>query len=68
VGIISLSMGQIIDRIRFAYRVGIRHFQISHPSWGALNDEDRKLSTWFIATRRFSALKSSDLQNLCNLE
>jgi len=40
VGVISLSMGQILDRIRFACRVGIRHFQISLPSWGALNDEE----------------------------
>jgi dihydrodipicolinate synthase/N-acetylneuraminate lyase len=40
VGVISLSMGQILDRIRFAHKVGIRHFQISLPSWGALTDDE----------------------------
>lgn len=40
VGVISLSMGQILERIRFAHNLGIRHFQISFPSWGALNDAE----------------------------
>ncbi|MDR3676733.1 MAG: dihydrodipicolinate synthase family protein [Acidobacteriota bacterium] len=38
VGVISLSMGQILDRISFAHKMGIHHFQISLPSWGALSD------------------------------
>jgi dihydrodipicolinate synthase/N-acetylneuraminate lyase len=40
VGMISLSMGQILDRIHFAHKLGIRNFQISLPSWGALNDDE----------------------------
>lgn len=38
VGVISLSMDQIIFRIRKAYDIGARAFQISFPSWGALTD------------------------------
>ena len=40
VGVISLSMGQILERIGWAHGVGIRHFQISLPSWGALTDNE----------------------------
>lgn len=40
VGVISLSMGQILERIAWAHGVGIRHFQISLPSWGALADSE----------------------------
>ncbi|MBA3484020.1 MAG: dihydrodipicolinate synthase family protein [Pirellulales bacterium] len=40
VGVISLSMRQIIDRIAFCRELGIRIFQISLPSWGALNDNE----------------------------
>jgi len=40
VGVISLSMGQIIERIAWAHEIGIRHFQISLPSWGALTDAE----------------------------
>jgi dihydrodipicolinate synthase/N-acetylneuraminate lyase len=40
VGVISLSMGQIIERIAWSHRLGIRHFQISLPSWGTLTDEE----------------------------
>jgi len=40
VGVISLSMGQIVERIGFAHDLGIRHFQISLPSWGALSDRE----------------------------
>lgn len=39
-GIISLSMPEIIHRIRLAYDLGARDFQISFPSWGALTDEE----------------------------
>ncbi len=37
IGVISLSMGQIIERISWAREQGIRMFQISLPSWGALD-------------------------------
>lgn len=40
VGVISLSLGQILERIGYAHRLGIRHFQISLPSWGALADAE----------------------------
>lgn len=40
VGVISLSMSQIIDRIGFCRDIGIRMFQISLPSWGALSDSE----------------------------
>lgn len=39
-GIISLSLKEIITRIKVAYEIGIRDFQISFPSWGALTDEE----------------------------
>ncbi|MDP6125617.1 MAG: dihydrodipicolinate synthase family protein [Candidatus Latescibacteria bacterium] len=38
VGVISLSMEQVIERIGFAYDQGIRFFQVSLPSWGALDE------------------------------
>lgn len=44
VGVISLSQGQMIERIESARAMGFRYFQISLPSWGAL--------TW-AETRRF---------------
>ena len=40
VGVVSLSMQQIIDRFAFCYDLGIRMFQISLPSWGALDDSE----------------------------
>ena len=40
VGVISLSMSQIIERLQFAYDCGIRMFQISLPSWGALDEAE----------------------------
>lgn len=40
VGVISLSLGTIIERIRFSYELGFRTFQISLPSWGALQDAE----------------------------
>jgi dihydrodipicolinate synthase/N-acetylneuraminate lyase len=48
VGVISLSQGTIVERIRFAYDLGIRRFQISLPSWGAL--QDAELDAFFDAT------------------
>lgn len=38
VGVINLSLGTILDRIERCRRRGVRHFQISVPSWGALSD------------------------------
>ena len=43
IGVISLSMGHIIERIQFAYEKGIRMFQISLPSWGALDETETLL-------------------------
>jgi dihydrodipicolinate synthase/N-acetylneuraminate lyase len=40
VGIISLSLGTMIERIGRARDMGVRHFQISLPSWGALTDRE----------------------------
>jgi dihydrodipicolinate synthase/N-acetylneuraminate lyase len=40
VGVISLSLGTIFDRIDRCRRKGVRHFQISLPSWGALGDSE----------------------------
>lgn len=40
VGVIGLSTANIVERIRFAYNVGFRVFQISLPTWGALNDTE----------------------------
>lgn len=38
IGVISLSLGTIVERIRYAHDLGFRDFQISFPSWGALTD------------------------------
>ena len=43
VGIISLSMQHMIDRIAWCYDRGIRMFQLSMPSWGALDDAEMLL-------------------------
>jgi dihydrodipicolinate synthase/N-acetylneuraminate lyase len=40
VGVIGLSTANIVERIGFAYDQGFRVFQISLPSWGALNDTE----------------------------
>jgi dihydrodipicolinate synthase/N-acetylneuraminate lyase len=40
VGIIGLSTANILERLSYAYEVGFRAFQISMPSWGALNDNE----------------------------
>ena len=45
VGVISLSLGTILDRIERCRAKGVRHFQISLPSWGALGDSE--LSEFF---------------------
>lgn len=40
VGVISLSMTEIKERIAMAAELGARYFQISFPSWGAVSDEE----------------------------
>lgn len=40
VGAIGLSSANIVERIGMAHRLGFRMFQISLPSWGALNDTE----------------------------
>jgi dihydrodipicolinate synthase/N-acetylneuraminate lyase len=45
VGVIGLSTATIVERIAVAYAAGFRAFQISLPSWGALNDVE--LLTFF---------------------
>jgi dihydrodipicolinate synthase/N-acetylneuraminate lyase len=48
VGVISLSTTSIIDRIARARDMGVRRFQISLPSWGALSE--RELFAFFRQT------------------
>ncbi|MBI3974052.1 MAG: dihydrodipicolinate synthase family protein [Chloroflexi bacterium] len=40
VGVISLSLPTIIERIERAAALGVREFQLSLPSWGALSDQE----------------------------
>lgn len=40
VGVISISLGTMIERIEFGHARGVREFQISFPAWGALTDEE----------------------------
>lgn len=40
VGVISLSLPTIIERIEMCREIGVRTFQISLPSWEALSDEE----------------------------
>ncbi|MBC7367990.1 MAG: hypothetical protein H7343_14455 [Undibacterium sp.] len=48
VGLISLSLPVILERLARCHALGFRTFQLSLPSWGALND--RGLDTFFAAT------------------
>ena len=48
VGLISLSLPTIIERIERCRALGFRTFQLSLPSWGALND--RELDAFFAET------------------
>lgn len=43
IGVIALSMEQIIERIAFGHSQGIRMFQLSLPSWGALDESEAML-------------------------
>lgn len=47
-GVISLSLPVILERIARGHALGFRQFQLSLPSWGALND--RELDTFFAET------------------
>ena len=47
-GVISLSLPTIIARIERGHAMGFRDFQLSLPSWGALNDHE--LDAFFSAT------------------
>lgn len=40
VGAISLSLSTIIERIELAHELGVRRYQISLPSWGALSESE----------------------------
>jgi dihydrodipicolinate synthase/N-acetylneuraminate lyase len=40
IGVIGLSTGNIVERLRIAYDIGFREFQVSLPSWGPLNDDE----------------------------
>ena len=40
VGVISLSLPTMIERIEFCRTLGVRRFQISLPSWGELTDAE----------------------------
>lgn len=48
VGVISLSLPTVIGRIERARAMGAQRFQLSLPSWGALNDAE--LETFFRET------------------
>lgn len=48
IGVISLSLPTIIERLAMARDLGVRHFQISLPSWGPLSD--RELTRFFQET------------------
>lgn len=48
VGVISLSLSTIVERIAWARELGFRDFQISLPAWGALNDQE--LDAFFAET------------------
>jgi dihydrodipicolinate synthase/N-acetylneuraminate lyase len=43
IGVISLSLGTIRERIKRARDLGFRRFQISLPAWGALNERELML-------------------------
>jgi dihydrodipicolinate synthase/N-acetylneuraminate lyase len=45
VGVISLSLRTILERIARTAALGVREFQVSLPSWGALSD--RELTVFF---------------------
>jgi dihydrodipicolinate synthase/N-acetylneuraminate lyase len=40
-GVISNSLGTVIERVEFGLGLGYRQFQISFPSWGRVSDPER---------------------------
>jgi dihydrodipicolinate synthase/N-acetylneuraminate lyase len=40
IGVISNSLGTIIERVEFGLQAGFRQFQVSFPSWGAVSDTE----------------------------
>jgi dihydrodipicolinate synthase/N-acetylneuraminate lyase len=40
-GVISNSLGTVVERIEFGIETGFREFQISFPSWGAVSEAER---------------------------
>lgn len=48
VGLISLSLATIRERIDFCRDQGVQHFQLAFPSWGELNARERE--TFFAST------------------
>jgi dihydrodipicolinate synthase/N-acetylneuraminate lyase len=40
-GVISTSLGTVIERIEFGLGLGYRQFQISFPAWGRVSDAER---------------------------
>ena len=40
IGVIGLSTDNVVERLRIAYDVGFRTFQISLPSWGPVTDDE----------------------------
>jgi dihydrodipicolinate synthetase family protein len=40
-GVISNSLGTVIERLEFGLDLGYRQFQISFPSWGKVSDTER---------------------------
>jgi dihydrodipicolinate synthase/N-acetylneuraminate lyase len=40
VGVIGLSTGNVLERIRIAHDLGFRSFQLSLPSWSVLSDKE----------------------------
>lgn len=40
VGVISVSLATVVQRIEWAQAMGVRQFQLSLPAWGALNDAE----------------------------
>ncbi len=40
IGAIGLSTANVVERLRIAYDIGFREFQVSLPSWGPVTDEE----------------------------
>jgi dihydrodipicolinate synthase/N-acetylneuraminate lyase len=40
IGLISLSLAQVIERIEWAITIGVRSFQLSLPSWGTCTEAE----------------------------